>query len=163
MNFLSCVCVDIMGPKFNASLFGRTWRRRQKNTVYDTERRNKVIAFPQWENIFFLVWSQWRHFSGVYEGPIHYLRLLLRERVAHMASYVFVFICAGLRHPSWAVHLLANKQPQLLHLCVRMKNRYVCVFMHEPVCRCLLLVLFSDLLSRGRVPVQEPWSFPVTG
>ena len=101
MNFLSCVCVDIMGPKFKLIFVWPNLAMQLKE--YEHGEGIRSLLFLS-ENIFFLVSSHSRHFSGVCEGPIHYLRLFLREAAAHMVSLVsrvvFVFICAGLRQPS---------------------------------------------------------------
>lgn len=79
------------GLNLSSSLFGQTWRRRQNNTEHGEGIRSSLFLS---ENIFFLVSSHSRHFSGVYvRGPIHYLPLLLQETVTHMASVLCV--CFG--------------------------------------------------------------------
>lgn len=137
------------GLNLSSSLFGQTWRCRQKNTAYEHREGIRSSLFLS-ENIFFLVSSHSRHFSGVCEGPIHYLPLFLRETAAHMASCVvcvFMFICAGLKRLSWTVRLLAYIQRVLMHLCtcewvwVGVEDRWVCVH----TCICLLLFIACSI------------------
>lgn len=48
------------------------------------------------ENIFFLVLSHLRHFSGECEGPIHYLLLFLRDCSAY-GLLCCVFTCLSVQ------------------------------------------------------------------
>ena len=66
MNFQSCVCVDIMGPKFKLIFVWPNLAMQLKEYCEWTRRRNKVIAFPWWKHIFSclksfstLFWSVW--------------------------------------------------------------------------------------------------------
>lgn len=167
MNFLSCVCVDIMGPKFKLIFVWPNLVMQAKAHCIWTWRRNKVIPFPQWKHIFPCLKSLATLFRSVCEGPIHYLPLFLGETVAHMASCVAcVFTCLSVlvwasyrqRRAYWHTYSMS------LCTCVRGSEGGWDGCVHTRICLCRLSpVLFSVLLSGGHGPAQELWSFPVTG
>lgn len=69
MNFLSRVCVDIMGPKFKHIFVWPNLVMQAKGFCMWTRRRNKVIAFPQWKHIFSCLKSLATLFWSVWGGP----------------------------------------------------------------------------------------------
>lgn len=137
MNFLSCVCVDIMGSKFKLIFVWPNLAVQAKGYCTNTRVGIRSLLFLS-ENIFFLVSSHLRHFSGVCEGPIHYLPVFLRGAIAHMVvCVVCVFTCLSvlvLRQLSWTLRLLAYIQHVLMHLCMCEQRVDGCVH----ACICLL-------------------------
>lgn len=95
MNFLSCVCVDIMGPKFKLIFVWPNLAMQLKE--YEHGEGIRSLLFLS-ENIFFLVSSHSRHFSGVREGA-HSLSTAFpqRDRGAYGISCVAccfrVYLC----------------------------------------------------------------------
>lgn len=164
MNFLSCVGVDIMGPKFKLIFVWPNLATQPKeHRVWIRGEGIRSSLFLS-ENIFFLVSSHLRHFFPECAWGAHSLSaafFLGGDR----SAYGILCVCFLVYLRRFRGGSRNSQHSTSSCTCVKVGaiagEAGACI--HAFVCCCLWPALFSVLLSWGHGPVQALRSFPVTG
>lgn len=125
---------------------------------YWTQRRNKVIAFPQWKHIIPCLKSVATLLLNMSEGPIHYPRNSSTYGVS-VVCFLVLICCFGT-----GIGSVALVDVSCAPVCVSAAadGGWMVGCMHTIVLCCLSPVPFSVLHRWRHSPMQRLWGFQVT-